>query len=61
MTRWSFKEQRRFAEIAASSTSLEEVVDRAGRTPKAVRKMALQLGISLKFNADRVDVPKAKR
>jgi hypothetical protein len=47
---WSFKEQRRLLEIAASAKSLEEIVDRTGRTPKAGRNIALQLGISLKFN-----------
>ena len=48
--KWTFKEQRRFVQIAASSKSFDEVVDRTGRS-KAIRKMALRLGISLKFDS----------
>jgi DNA-binding CsgD family transcriptional regulator len=53
--KWTFREQRRLLEIAASSKSFEELVDRAGRSPKAVRKMTLRLGISFKFNTGRTD------
>ncbi|MDO8400638.1 MAG: hypothetical protein Q7T45_22750 [Bradyrhizobium sp.] len=52
-TRWSFKDQRRLIEIAASEKSVEEVAVRIGRTPRSVRRMALQLGISLKFKTGR--------
>jgi DNA-directed RNA polymerase alpha subunit len=45
---WSFKEKRRFLEVAASSKSFEEIVARAGRSPEAVRRMAIQIGITLK-------------
>ncbi len=48
--KWSYEEQRRLVEIAASSKSLEEIVDRTGRTSKSIRNMALQLGVSLKFD-----------
>ena len=47
MSRWSFKDERRFMEIAASSKSFDEVVDLTRRTPRAVRKAALRLGITL--------------
>jgi hypothetical protein len=47
MSRWSYKEDRRFVEIAASSKSLEEIVKRTGRQPKAVRKAAIRLGVTL--------------
>ena len=47
MGRWSFEEQRRFVEIAASSKSFEEVVTRSGRSPASIRKMASRLGIKL--------------
>ena len=45
--RWSFKEQRRFVEITASSNSFDEVVKRTGRTPVSVRRAALRLGVKL--------------
>jgi hypothetical protein len=47
-TRWSFADQRRLMQIAASSKSFEEMVRRAGRKPDSVRKMAVKLGIGLK-------------
>jgi hypothetical protein len=47
MSRWSYKEDRRFVEIAASSKSLEEIVKRTGQQPKAVRKAAIRLGVTL--------------
>jgi hypothetical protein len=46
--RWSFADQRRLLEIAATSKSFEEMVKRAGRKPHSVRKMAVKLGIGLK-------------
>jgi hypothetical protein len=45
---WSFKEDRRLMELAKSSTSLEEAAKQLGRTPDAVKRMALRLGLSLK-------------
>ena len=47
MSRWSFKEQREFVKIAATSKSFDEVVKRARRNPKAVRKAALRFGMKL--------------
>jgi hypothetical protein len=46
-TRWSFADQRRLMQVAASSKSFEEMVKRAGRKPDSVRKMAVKLGIRL--------------
>ncbi len=45
---WSFKEDRRLMELAKSSTSLEHAAKQLGRTPDAVKRMALRLGLSLK-------------
>jgi hypothetical protein len=47
MSPWSFKEQRRFMEIAASAKSFDEVVKRTSRPPKSVRAAALRLGVKL--------------
>jgi hypothetical protein len=58
---WSYKEQRLLMEIAASAESLEELSERLGKSPKAIRNMALKLGISLKFNsAPGLSVPALK-
>ena len=48
LKRWSFADQRRLLETAASSKSFEELVKRSGRKPASVRKMAIKLGIGLK-------------
>jgi hypothetical protein len=53
MGRWSFKEQRRLLEMAASAASLEELVKRTGRSPESVCKIALQLGISFNLSMKR--------
>jgi hypothetical protein len=47
LKRWSFAEQRRLVEISASSKSFEEIVQRTGRKPDSVLKMALKLGITM--------------
>ena len=47
MSPWSYAEQRRFIEIAATSKSLDEIVKRTGRTPGAIRRYALRLGVTL--------------
>lgn len=47
MSRWSFAEQRKFLEIAASAKSLEEVLDRTGRTEKGILHMAMKLGVAM--------------
>jgi hypothetical protein len=45
---WSFKEDRRLMELAKSSISLVDAAKQLGRTPKAIKRMALRLGLSLK-------------
>jgi hypothetical protein len=45
---WSYKEDRRLLELTASSKSLEEVARLINRSPEALRRMALRLGISFK-------------
>jgi hypothetical protein len=50
---WSFKEDRRLMELAKSSTSLEEAAKQLGRSPDAVKRMALRLGLSLKTKMGR--------
>ena len=45
---WSFKEDRRLMELAKSSTSLEEAAKQLGRSPDAIKRMALRLGLALK-------------
>ena len=47
MSPWSFADDRRFVEIAASAESFDEVVKRTGRNPASVRKKALRLGVKL--------------
>ena len=45
---WSFKEDRRLMELAKSSTSLEDAAKQLGRSPDAIKRMALRLGLTLK-------------
>jgi len=45
---WSFKEDRRLMELAKSSPSLEQAAKLLGRSPDAIKRMALRLGLSLK-------------
>ena len=45
---WSFKEDRRLMELAKSSTSVEEAAKLLGRSPDAIKRMALRLGLTLK-------------
>ncbi len=47
MSAWSFKEQRLFIEIAATSKTFDEVVMRTGRRPAFVRKAAMRSGVKL--------------
>jgi hypothetical protein len=49
--RWSFKDDRRLIELAHASTSLEHVVKITGRSPEAIKKAAIRLGISFKSQA----------
>jgi hypothetical protein len=48
---WSFKEDRQLMELARSSTSLEKGAKQLGRSPHAIKRMALRLGLSLKSKA----------
>jgi hypothetical protein len=50
-TRWSFAEERRLIELAASSRSLKEIGAELKRTPERVAQMAKRLGVSLKSDA----------
>ena len=50
-TRWSFAEDRRLIELAASSMSLKEIAAELKRSPKRVAQMARRLGVSLKSEA----------
>ena len=45
---WSFKEDRRLMELAKSTVSLEEAAKLLGRSPDAIKRMALRLGLTLK-------------
>jgi hypothetical protein len=56
-TRWSFAEDRRLIQLAASLKSLEAVAVELKRTPESVARSAKKLGISLKSG----DRPKAKK
>ena len=47
---WSFKQERRVLELAAQSKSPEEIANLMSRSPKAIRKVATRLGISLSKN-----------
>jgi len=46
-SRWSYAEDRRVLELAASSKSLEEIANRMNRKPETIRKVAIRLGVSL--------------
>jgi hypothetical protein len=45
---WSYAQDRRVLELAAQSESLEQIANLMDRTPKAIRKVAVRLGISFK-------------
>ncbi len=46
--RWSYAEDRRLLELAKSSKSPEEIVRLMSRSPAAVYKMAIRLGVPLR-------------
>jgi hypothetical protein len=50
-TRWSFAEDRRLIQLAASSKSLAAVAAELMRTPQSVARAAKRLGVSLKSGA----------
>ncbi len=45
---WSFKEDRRLMELAKSSITLEEAAKQLDRSPDAIKRMALRLGLSFR-------------
>jgi hypothetical protein len=47
MGRWSFQDERYFIEIAKTAKSLDEIVERTGRAPTAIRRIARRLGVTL--------------
>ena len=50
-TRWSYAEDRRLIQLAASSKSLEAIADEMMRTAGNVARIAKRLGVSLKSGA----------
>lgn len=48
---WSFKEDRRLIELAKSTISLEEAAKLLSRSPEAIKRMALRLGLTFKSKA----------
>jgi hypothetical protein len=50
---WSFKEDRRLMELAKTSVSLEDAAKQLGRSPEAIKRMALRLGLSLKSKSSK--------
>jgi len=46
--RWSYAEDRRLLELAKSSKSPEEIARLMNRSPAAVYKMAIRLGVPLR-------------
>jgi predicted transcriptional regulator len=44
---WSYKEDRRLLELAKHSKQAEEIANLMNRSPGAIRKMAIRLGVSL--------------
>jgi hypothetical protein len=46
--RWSYAEDRRLLELAKSSKSLEEVARLMSRSPAAVYRTAIRLGVPLR-------------
>jgi hypothetical protein len=51
-TRWSYAEDRRLIQLAASSNSLEAIADEMNRSPERIAQMVKRLGISLKSAAE---------
>jgi len=50
---WSYKDDRRLLELAAQSRSYEVIANLMDRSPKAIRKVAIRLGVSLGKNRRR--------
>ena len=56
---WSYKEDRRLLELAAQSKSPEEIANLMNRSPEAIRKVAIRLGIFLR-NGRRRSTPSVR-
>jgi hypothetical protein len=50
-TRWSFAEDRRLIQLAASSKSFKAIADELARPPKSVAGTAKRLGVFLESGA----------
>jgi hypothetical protein len=48
MAQWSYKDQRKLMELAATSEDLETIAAGLKRSPEAILRMARQLGIKVK-------------
>jgi hypothetical protein len=51
--RWSYAEDRRVLELGAQSKSAEEIAALMNRSPEAIHKVAIRLGISLRNGRQR--------
>ncbi len=49
--RWSYKDDRKLMELARASKTLEEVAKTTRRSPEAIKKRTMRLGISFKSEA----------
>jgi hypothetical protein len=48
---WSYKEDRRLSELAASGKTLEQIAKAMDRTPNGIRNRSIRLGLSIKSQA----------
>ena len=48
---WSYKEDRRLSELAASGKTLEQIAKAMDRTPNGIRNRSIRLGLSIKSKA----------
>ena len=48
---WSYKEDRRLSELAASGKTLEQIAKAMNRTPNGIRNRSIRLGLSIKSQA----------
>jgi hypothetical protein len=55
---WSFAEDRRLIQLAASLKTLEAVADEMRRTHKSIARIAKRLGLSLKRSDGRLKAKK---
>ena len=48
---WSYKEDRRLSELAASGKTLEQIAKAMDRKPNGIRNRSIRLGLSIKSPA----------